>query len=62
MICPVCKAEYRQGFTRCADCDVDLVYTIPTTESYRTSPTASPGESDGRSVLLYLARGRFADP
>ena len=26
MICPLCKAEYRQGFTRCADCDVDLVH------------------------------------
>ena len=25
MYCPQCKAEYRQGFTRCADCDVDLV-------------------------------------
>jgi hypothetical protein len=25
MFCPQCKAEYRQGFTRCADCDVDLV-------------------------------------
>ena len=25
MICPQCKAEYRPGFTRCADCDVDLV-------------------------------------
>lgn len=25
MICPECKAEYRRGFTRCADCDVDLV-------------------------------------
>jgi|HubBroStandDraft_3_1064219.scaffolds.fasta_scaffold84049_1 hypothetical protein len=29
MFCPVCKAEYRQGFTRCADCDVDLVYELP---------------------------------
>src|SRR2546427_4627501 len=26
MICPHCKAEYRQGFTRCADCDLDLVH------------------------------------
>jgi len=26
MICPQCKAEYRPGFTRCADCDVDLVW------------------------------------
>lgn len=27
MICPECRAEYRQGFTRCADCDVELVQT-----------------------------------
>jgi hypothetical protein len=25
MICPKCETEYREGFTRCADCDVDLV-------------------------------------
>jgi hypothetical protein len=25
MFCPECKAEYRPGFTRCADCDVELV-------------------------------------
>lgn len=25
MICPQCRAEYRQGFTICADCDVPLV-------------------------------------
>src|ERR1051325_7453935 len=25
MICPQCKAEYRQGFTVCADCGVPLV-------------------------------------
>ena len=29
MYCPQCKAEYRQGFTRCADCDMDLVDTLP---------------------------------
>jgi len=29
MFCPQCKAEYRQGFTRCSDCDVDLVYAFP---------------------------------
>ena len=25
MFCPQCKAEYRPGFSRCADCDADLV-------------------------------------
>lgn len=25
MYCPNCRAEYRPGFTRCADCEVDLV-------------------------------------
>jgi hypothetical protein len=29
MICPQCKAEYRPGFTRCADCDLDLVAAPP---------------------------------
>jgi len=28
MYCPQCKAEYRQGFTRCADCDVELVHEL----------------------------------
>lgn len=25
MFCPQCKAEYREGFYRCADCNIDLV-------------------------------------
>ena len=29
VFCPQCKAEYRQGFTHCADCDVDLVWELP---------------------------------
>jgi hypothetical protein len=33
MYCPQCKAEYRQGFTRCADCDVELVYEPPSSAS-----------------------------
>jgi hypothetical protein len=24
MFCPQCRAEYRPGFTRCSDCDIDL--------------------------------------
>jgi hypothetical protein len=29
MFCPKCNAEYRQGFTHCTDCDVDLVWELP---------------------------------
>ena len=25
MICPKCKVEYRDGFTKCSDCGVELV-------------------------------------
>ena len=25
MHCPACRAEYREGFLECTDCDVDLV-------------------------------------
>lgn len=32
MYCPQCKAEYRQGFRRCADCDVELVNSLPAAE------------------------------
>jgi len=29
MFCPVCKFEYRDGFTKCSDCGVDLVQHLP---------------------------------
>lgn len=29
MFCPKCRAEYREGFSRCADCSVDLVEDLP---------------------------------
>jgi len=29
MFCPQCNVEYRPGFTRCADCDVELVNEPP---------------------------------
>src|SRR3984957_13664244 len=45
MFCPVCKAEYRQGFTRCADCDVELVYEPPAAAIVRLE-TADPGDPE----------------
>jgi hypothetical protein len=45
MYCPQCKAEYRQGFTRCADCDLDLVYTL-SSEEPGPRGTGSAGSAD----------------
>lgn len=42
MICPNCHAEYVQGFTRCADCDVPLVPQYPPS----SSGAAVPGDPD----------------
>src|SRR5262245_23198719 len=41
MICPKCGAEYRPGFTRCTDCEVDLV-------AGRASGALAAFLSDGR--------------
>jgi hypothetical protein len=29
VFCPKCKVEYRPGFARCSDCEVDLVHVLP---------------------------------
>ena len=29
MFCPQCGSGYREGFTRCSECNVDLVATLP---------------------------------
>lgn len=32
MFCPKCRTEYREGFTKCSDCGVDLVAERPPEE------------------------------
>lgn len=59
MFCPVCKAEYRRGFTRCADCDVDLIETLPSEkarseESRAQLRTIWVGDDDAACVSLCL--------
>ncbi|MBP7589107.1 MAG: hypothetical protein KBA72_14225 [Thermoanaerobaculia bacterium] len=39
MICPSCHAEYRDGFTTCADCEIPLVTDL--------AAAAAAGEGDG---------------
>ena len=43
MLCPQCETEYREGITRCADCDVALVDEI------------APGFEDALVMLLSTA-------
>jgi hypothetical protein len=45
MICPQCRAEYRQGFTVCADCDIPLVPQYETGVALEApAPPAEPGD------------------
>ena len=44
MFCPQCNAEYRPGFTRCSDCDVDLVQDPPHFALAGAPPPADPGD------------------
>jgi hypothetical protein len=53
MFCPVCRTEYRPGFTRCADCDVDLVAQLPDGDPAADADSNEdiPTNSDGLELL-----------
>lgn len=36
MFCPVCRSEYRDGFVKCSDCEIELVSSLP-------APVEEPG-------------------
>jgi hypothetical protein len=65
MFCPNCKAEYRSGFTRCADCHVDLVEKLPERNSPASFVVLWRGEDANfhGSLIEELERAsiRFAD-
>lgn len=47
MFCPQCKAEYRPGFTRCADCDVELVQSYVEAVRHPLAKQAAVSEEYG---------------
>jgi hypothetical protein len=50
LFCPQCQAEYRQGFTVCADCDADLVHSLPTEA---TLPNSSATQANGNFCPIW---------
>jgi len=56
MICPKCGCEYREGFTRCADCHVDLV------EQLEIECEKEPGNQDfGEELNLVMVKNAAND-
>ena len=49
MVCPRCGAEYRPGFNRCSDCDIELVNHLPPDHS---SGRPSPEIDNAELVVL----------
>lgn len=68
MFCPLCKAEYRPGFTRCADCDVDLVWELPKnalarrTGSWQNDYDHVPGEPGDPNEDPFCSFWKGEDP
>ena len=52
--CPECQAEYRDGFTRCSECDLDLVEKLP--EAFDTSEENIKRALEGKE-LVPMTRG-----
>ncbi len=48
MFCPECEGEYREGFSRCAKCDIDLIPELP--------PEPSVEYSDLVTIETYSTR------
>lgn len=58
MYCPECKAEYRQGFTRCSDCDVDLVQELhANTDGFAASGKAGESAADSDDPICSFWQG-----
>jgi hypothetical protein len=48
MFCPECRVEYRSGFRRCSDCDVELVEVLA-----EKAAAVGAAAGDGESVMIW---------
>ncbi|MEW6350629.1 MAG: DUF2007 domain-containing protein [Thermodesulfobacteriota bacterium] len=53
MFCPKCGAEYREGFTFCASCEVDLVDELPLREEPEFTHLVTVYEGGNPAVLVF---------
>ncbi|HZF09949.1 MAG TPA: DUF2007 domain-containing protein [Thermoanaerobaculia bacterium] len=56
MYCPNCGTEYREGFSRCADCEVDLVDAPPRTAEHPDTGDIETVFATGDPVALLTAQ------
>ncbi|MFC1591355.1 hypothetical protein ACFL43_02405 [Thermodesulfobacteriota bacterium] len=60
MFCPQCRAEYRQGFSSCADCNVALVHELPPepeTQYVDLAPVLSTHEQGDIALVKSILQG-----
>ncbi len=60
MFCPKCKAEYRSGFTVCADCDVPLVDKLPKERKEKTRLKQTHKDAKFEEVIVTFNQGEIA--
>ena len=62
MICPQCKARYRQGFVECSDCQIPLVSELPEeTVEARGSIELVPILRSGNDAAISVAESLLED-
>jgi membrane protease YdiL (CAAX protease family) len=59
MFCPDCGSEYRPGFSRCADCELDLVDELPPAPEPEEPLTLATVYATGDRALLARAKSRL---
>ena len=60
MYCPQCRVEYRDGFTECSDCHVDLVPAVVLEAADSQLEVVAVFESNDR-FAIGLAKGSLED-
>src|SRR5882672_1796657 len=68
MFCPRCRDEFRQGFTRCHECDVALVESLEATHPDATDlpdprpPDSASGTRARPENVALVTVGRYFNP